>query len=425
MRIWLKYLIGIAIGLISALVFSPSTAQGQAVLDFIVEIAVRFGRYALLPVLFFSVSISFFKLRDEKLLTKASLWTFSVIFSSSFALMLLGLVSALAIKLPRIPITTEKASEVSSFAWQTLITKLFPFSGFESLMDGAYLLPCFIFAGLAGAGAASVKNASKAAVGLFDSLSKVFYIVLSFFIEIFAVGMIAVMCRWTLDFISAVSSGVYNGLIIMLTADLFIVAFIIYPLILRFLCHEMHPYKVLYASICPFLVAFFSGDTNLALVLNLRHGKESLGIKRRINAFSFPLFSIFGRGGAALIQAAGFVLILRSYSSLGIPVLDVLWIAGVSFLLSFALAEIPLGGPFAAITSMCLLYGRGFESGYLLLKNAVPVICAYAAGIDALTAMFGSYIIAVKTKMIHHQELRKFIENEHLSFFPGRNFKSA
>ena len=409
MRIWLKYLIGIAIGLISALVFSPSTVQGQAALDFIVEIAVRFGRYALLPVLFFSVSISFFKLRDEKLLTKASAWTFGVIFSSSFALMLLGLVSALAIKLPRIPITTEKASEVSSFAWQTLITKLFPFSGFESLMDGAYLLPCFIFAGLAGAGPASDKNASKAAVGLFDSLSKVFYIVLSFFIEIFAVGMIAVMCRWTLDFISAVSSGVYNGLIIMLTADLFIVAFIIYPLILRFLCHEMHPYKVLYASICPFLVAFFSGDTNLALVLNLRHGKESLGIKRRINAFSFPLFSIFGRGGAALIQAAGFVLILRSYSSLGIPVLDVLWIAGVSFLLSFALAEIPLGGPFAAITSMCLLYGRGFESGYLLLKNAVPVICAYAAGIDALTAMFGSYIIAVKTKMIHHQELRKFI----------------
>ena len=403
MRIWLKYLIGIAIGLISALVFSPSTVQGQAALDFIVEIAVRFGRYALLPVLFFSVSISFFKLRDEKLLTKASLWTFSVIFSSSFALMLLGLVSALAIKLPRIPITTEKASEASSFAWQTLITKLFPFSGFESLMDGAYLLPCFIF------GAASDKNASKAAVGLFDSLSKVFYIVLSFFIEIFAVGMIAVMCRWTIDFISAISSGVYNGLIIMLTADLLIVAFIIYPLILRFLCHEMHPYRVLYASICPFLVAFFSGDTNLALALNLRHGKESLGIKRRINAFSFPLFSIFGRGGAALVQAAGFVLILRSYSSLGIPVLDVLWIAGVSFLLSFALAEIPLGGPFAAITSMCLLYGRGFESGYLLLKNAVPVICAYAAGIDSLTAMFGSYIIAVKTKMIHHQELRKFI----------------
>ena len=139
MRIWLKYLIGIAIGLISALVFSPSTAQGQAVLDFIVEIAVRFGRYALLPVLFFSVSISFFKLRDEKLLTKASLWTFSVIFSSSFALMLLGLVSALAIKLPRIPITTEKASEVSSFAWQTLITKLFPFSG----TDGAYLFHYF------------------------------------------------------------------------------------------------------------------------------------------------------------------------------------------------------------------------------------------------------------------------------------------
>ncbi|MGN0729520.1 dicarboxylate/amino acid:cation symporter [Treponema sp.] len=409
MRIWLKYLIGIAIGLVFALFLSPMTVKGQAVLNFIVEIAVRFGRYSLLPVMFFSVSVSFFKLRDEKLLASTAAWTFAVILASSFALMLLGLVSALIINLPRIPITTEKASETVIFAWQTLLTKLFPYSGFESLIDGAYLLPCFVFAGLAGAGAASDKNASKAAVGIFDSLSKVFYIVLSFFIEVFAVGMIAVMCRWTLDFIAAVGSGVYNGLLIMLTADLLLVAFVIYPLTLRILCHEMHPYRVLYASICPFLVAFFSGDTNLALATSLRHGKESLGIRRRVNAFSFPLFAIFGRGGAALVQAAGFVLILRSYSSLGIPMLDVMWIAGVSFALSFALAEIPMGGPFAAITSMCLLYGRGFESGYLLLKNAVPVICAYAAGIDALTAMFGSYIIAVKTKTIHHQELRKFI----------------
>ena len=58
---------------------------------------------------------------------------------------------------------------------------------------------------------------------------------------------------------------------------------------------------------------------------------------------------------------------------------------------------------------MCMLYGRGFESGYLLLKNVAPIICAYAAGIDALTSMFGSYIIAVKTKSIQHQEIKKFI----------------
>ena len=150
MRIWLKYLIGIAIGLISALVFSPSTAQGQAVLDFIVEIAVRFGRYALLPVLFFSVSISFFKLRDEKLLTKASLWTFSVIFSSSFALMLLGLVSALAIKLPRIPITVDVPSEITQINIKQMILSLFPSSGFQAVNEGSFLLVCLVMAFIIG-----------------------------------------------------------------------------------------------------------------------------------------------------------------------------------------------------------------------------------------------------------------------------------
>ena len=91
--------------------------------------------------------------------------------------MLLGLVSALIIKLPRIPITTEKVGEISPFTWKTLITKIFPYSGFEAMVDGIYLFPCFVFAFLAGAGSASDKNASKTAIGLFDSLSKVFYIV--------------------------------------------------------------------------------------------------------------------------------------------------------------------------------------------------------------------------------------------------------
>jgi Na+/H+-dicarboxylate symporter len=409
MKIWLKYLIGIVVGLILALVFPTETAQEQAAMNFVTELVVRFGRYTLLPVLFFSVAMSFFKLRDEKLLARTAAWTFGVIVASSFALMILGLASSLLVKLPRIPITTEKSNSPSDFSWQPLLTKLFPYSGFESLMDGIYIIPCFIFAGLAGAGSASDKNDSKAAVNFFDSASRVAYFVMSFFTEIFAVGMIAVMFRWTIDFAATIRTGVYNGLIFMLTADLVIVAFIIYPVVLKILCHDTHPFRILYASLCPFFVAFFSGDANLALSLNLRHGKESLGIRRRTNAFSFPMFSIFGRGGAAMVESIGFVLILRSYSSLGIPFADVIWIAFVSFALSFALAQIPVGSAFSALTVMCILYGRGFESGYLLLKAAAPVVCAYAAGIDCITAMFGSYIVAVKTKTIRHQEMRKFI----------------
>ena len=266
-----------------------------------------------------------------------------------------------------------------------------------------------VFAGLAGAGAASDKSISKPAVTLFDSLSKVCYIVMSLFTEFLAIGMIALMTRWAFNFKNIIAAGVYTPLIIMLTVDLILVAAVIYPLILRFLCHEPHPYRVLYASITSFLVSFISGDTNLTLLLNMRHGAESLGIRRRINAVSFPLFSIFGRGGAALVEAFCFVLILRSYIPLPISVTDILWIGGVALLLSFVQSGLPSGGAFIAITVMCVMYGRGFEAGYLLLKDAAPLLCCFAAGFDAFTAIFGSYIVGVKTRMVIHQEIHKFI----------------
>ena len=375
MKIWLKYLIGIVIGLITVFIIPLDSVQSQAVLDFIVEMVLRFGRYTLLPLLFFSVATAVFKLRDEKLIVKTGLWTFGVIIASSLLLVALGLLTALIVHLPRIPITIEKASEIPTIDVRDLLRRLFPYTGFEALIDGAYLLPCFVFAGLAGAGAASDKSISKPAVTLFDSLSKVCYIVMSLFTEFLAIGMIALMTRWAFIFKNIITAGVYTPLI----------------------------------SITSFLVSFISGDTNLTLLLNMRHGAESLGIRRRINAVSFPLFSIFGRGGAALVEAVCFVLILRSYIPLPISVTDILWIGGVALLLSFVQSGLPSGGAFIAITVMCVMYGRGFEAGYLLLKDAAPLLCCFAAGFDAFTAIFGSYIVGVKTRMVIHQEIHKFI----------------
>lgn len=409
MRIWLKYVIGIALGLVAAFILPLSGVQAQSVLDFVVELVLRFGRYTLLPLLFFSIATAFFKLRDEKMMLRTGIWTAGVILGSSVLLVLFGLITAVIIPLPRIPITVEKMTEIPAFSFQDFLKRMFPYSGFEALTDGAFLLPCFIFAGLAGAGAASDKVASKQAVSLFDSLSKVCYIVMSFFTELLSIGMIAISCKWMTDFVSAVSAHSYLPLIGLLILDLLIVGFVIYPMIIKFLCHEMHPYRVLYASICPFLVAFFSGDTNLTLALNIRHGNESLGIRRRINAITYPLFSIFARGGAALVETICFIVIMRSYSSLGVSIQDAFWITGMSLVLSFVLGAIPSGGPFIAITVMCAMYGRGLSDGYLLLKSASFIVCAIAAGFDALTAMFGSYIVGVKTQMINHVDLQKFI----------------
>ena len=409
MKIWLKYLIAIAVGILAAIIIPSGSIQAQAVLNFLVELSVRFGRYTIVPLLFFSIAMAACNLREEHLMVKTGLWTFGTIIISSLGLTILGLLTALIFKIPRIPITIEKVTDVPAFDIQTLITKIFPYSAFESLADGSYLLPCFVLAGLFGAACASDKVASKPTLTLFDSISRVCYTVMSLFTELLTFGIVAIVAKWSFDLVASLRLGYYGFLILMLLILTLLIAFVFYPLILRFLCHDHRPYKVLFASLSSVIVAFFSGDTNLTLALNYRNGKENLGIRRRINSMASPLFSIFARGGTALVSAICFVVVLRSYSSLGISGGDVFWILGVAFGLSFFLGEIPYGGPIYVITIMCSLYGRGFENGYLLLKDLTPILCSFAAVIDCLTAVFGCYIVGVKTKNIEHQEVKKYI----------------
>jgi Na+/H+-dicarboxylate symporter len=195
----------------------------------------------------------------------------------------------------------------------------------------------------------------------------------------------------------------------MLLCTLIFIIGIVYPVIIRYVCHDPHPYKVLFASVAPMLLAFFSTDSNLVLPMNIRHGKESLGIRRRCSGFTYPLFSVFARGGSSLVATICFILIWRSYSSLNMAFADVMWIFFASFGLSFLLGGIPSGGVFILLTILCETYGKGFETSFHLLKPASLIICSFSTVFDVATAMFGSYIVAVKTKMIEHHTVQHFI----------------
>lgn len=409
MKVWIKYLLGVVIGVGAAFILPTDNAVFAKFLSFLTELFIRFGRYIVVPLIFTTAIVSVNKLRTSKLLWKTTKWTLLIIIISSFILTLIGILSILIVKLPRIPITVETVTEVASIDIKGLILSIFPYSGFNAINDGAFLLVCFVFAFFIGWESASEEIVFKPVFSLADSCSKLFYAIANFFTEIMAVCAVAIVCYWTVNFRSVIEPGIYSPMIIMFIVDFVIVVGIIYPLVLRVVCHDPHPYRVLYASIAPMILAFFSGDSNLVLPLNFRHGCESLGIRRRCRGFTYPLFSIFARGGSALVSAISFILIWRSYSSLSIPFTDVLWIFGLSFGLSFLLGGIPAGGSFILLTILCQKYARGFETSFLLLKPAALVICSFSSLFDVATAMFGSYIVAVKTKTIEHHTIQHFI----------------
>ena len=409
MKVWIKYLIGVALGVLAAFIVPAENAAFANAVSFLTELFIRIGRYVVVPLLFTSAIVAVSKLRTSKLLLKTTWLTVLIIVASSLILTLIGLISILLVKLPRIPITVDVATEAFNLNVKGLILSLFPYSGFGAVMEGSFLLVCLIFAFIIGWESASEETTFKPVFVISDSFSNLFYNIAAFFTEIMSILCIAIVCYWTMDFRNVIEPGIYTPMIIMFIVDFIVVAGIIYPIILHFVCHDPHPYKVLFASIAPLILSFFGGDSNLVIPLANRHLRDSLGIRRRCRGFTYPLFAIFARGGSALVTTISFILIWRSYSSLSIPMSDILWIFGLSFGLSFLLGGIPSGGAFVLLTILCSKYARGFETSFLLLKPASVIICSFAALFDTLTAMVGTYIVAVKTKNIEHHSITHFI----------------
>ena len=410
MKVWIKYFIGIALGIAAYFILPLNSPSVRYFMTSLSELSVRFGRYALVPLVFFSASVAFFRLRNSRTLLKTAIWTFSLIVLFTLALLVLGLASSLLVRLPRIPITGEKMTDLTDVSVRSLLLQIFPFSGFESLMDGVYLLPLVVFAAFAGLGCASEREVARPVVSLLDSAAKICYTILGFVVEWLSVGMIAISCNWLLSASSFVENyKTFVPLVALISADFLIFALVLCPLFIRLFCKDPRPFHVLYASMTPLMAAFFSADANVSLGVNMRHGRESLGIRDDTNSFSFPLFSIFSRGGTALVVCVCFVAIFRSYSNLGIKTEDVFWLFTTSLAVSFTLCALPSGGTFVALTLVCTMYGRGLGEGFLLLRPAAPILCSLAALFDATASLYGSYVAAVKTRTIDHNELRHYI----------------
>lgn len=409
MKVWIKYLIGVALGIVAALILPAGNAVCLSILSFLSELFIRIGRYIVIPLIFTTAICAVNKLRSSKLLWKTFSWTVFVIIISSLLMTLVGLVSILIVKLPRIPITVDIPSQVNHIDIKSMILSLFPISGFNAMLEGSFLLVSLVLAFLMGWESATDEQIFKPVFALADACAKLFYNVANFFTEIMAIFCVAIVSYWFVNFKAIIEPSIYTPMIIMLLVDFVIIAGIIYPLIIHFVCHDPHPYRVLYASIAPMILAFFTADSNVVLPLSMRHGAESLGFRRRCRGFTYPLFSIFARGGSALVASISFILIWRSYSSLSIPFSDILWIFGLSFGLSFLLGGTPTGGAFLLLTILCDKYAKGFETSFLLLQPAAMVMCSFAALFDVVTSMFGSYIVAVKTKLIEHHTIQHFI----------------
>ncbi|MDR2784073.1 MAG: cation:dicarboxylase symporter family transporter [Treponema sp.] len=409
MKLWIKLLTGAALGLLLGFLLPIGNKTILTATEWLSHFAINIGRYAVVPMLFFSISIAVHELRQEGGLWSILFRALLLIAISAVIVISGGILAIILFPPARSPITYDEQIEAVSLSLVDNISKIFPSNMFQAIVsDGVYLLPMCVFAFFLGMGLSYDKHTMKPVLSLIDALSRVFYHIASFFSEILGVIIIALSAYWAFRYRAIVQTD-FQSLIVLLTIVSGVLSVIVFPLLLYVVKNKPRPWAALYSAISSAPASFFSGDVIFSLPVVLRHTKENLGVRRRANAVALPLFAVFGRAGSAMVAAMSLILIIKSYSSLGISVIDIFSIGMQAFAISFLLARYPGDGAYTALAVLCAAYGQGFEAGYLILKPVAFYLIAIGTFLDVMIMNFGVYAVAKLSDLQEDKPITQFI----------------
>jgi Na+/H+-dicarboxylate symporter len=409
MKVWIKLLIGAILG-IALGHFAPDNQRFMDSLVWLEQFVLSIGRYAIIPVLVFSLAISIYELRQDGQFWSLVIKNLLLITGISIIVIGVGFLATLAFPPARIPVMAEEQLDVIRLEVAENVKELFPYNMFSVLAgEGVYLFPVYVFAFFFGMGLSYDKSYSKPIISITDSLSRIFLYIASFFIEILGFMMIVLSSYWMIRFKGVLQAGIFFDLVFLLGIIAVVLGFGILPMFLYFVRPKVNPWATLYGSLGPAIAAFFSGDINFTLPVLMRHTKENFGVRRRSNVVSLALFSSFCRAGSAMVAAVAFIVIFKSYSSLGISFSEVMSIGVRAFVISFLLARHPGDGAYTALTVLCLGYGQGFEAGYLILKPMAFYLIAVGTFLDVMIASFSAYAIARLNGFAEGKNMEHFV----------------
>ena len=308
--------------------------------------------------------------------------------------MAIGIGTVLIFSPERIPIIIEEEQVRQNPGVREMLLAVFPKNLFQVLVgSGEILLPLIVLAFIIGVNLTFDRSVTGPVVQFFDSLSRVFYHINSLLSELFGFAMV-VISAFFIMLMRGSDLSLFKQVLIILAIDCALIIFVVYPGLLYLLGGRQNPYKWLYALMVPALIAFFTRDEYLVIGMLAKHGKESLGVPRRVGSAVYPIFAFFGRAGTALVASVTFILVLRSYSSLEITFLQVLMTFGFSLLISLSLGSVPGMGSFVALSLLCAAFGKGMQEGYLILKPIAPIMISFGTLLDIITSGFVSLLVS-------------------------------
>ncbi len=394
MKLWSKYTLSASLGIIMA-VFIPSITLLDGVLYGIAEFALRAGRFLAFPLMFFTLAVSVCQLRREDRLLRIFGRIIILTLASAVLYTLLALAFSFILPVDRIPILTDSSGWKSLIPFRNesvettlpeLLRQFLPINAFRIFQyPGNFILPALVFSFLLGSQLFHDREEAEPVYNLFDSFSRMFYRMNVIFTEMMVFVLFCLSYTAVRHILTINDPAAYFSIIRLIVPTVLVVVLGVQPLG-YYLLSRKNPYREMKILLPAMVMSLFSGDYPINYLINMRALKENGGMKRRINGLSLPFFTLFSRGGTAVITAIGMLTILKSYSSLELTALQVFWVAGISILVSLLLFSQSYLTIYTALITACSLYGRGLEDGYVLILPLLPLLIPAGALMDAANA---------------------------------------
>lgn len=372
MKLWLKILIALGLGIATGLIVGP---QAEA-LEPIGKIFMQMINMIIVLLVLASMTVGITRINDPKKLSRVGTKTLALFIFTTVISIFIGLGFAYFFQ-PGIGFPLESQGPLETgktFDFGQMLISIIPTNPFASLVEGN-MIQIIVFSLFLGISISFSGEKGRPLRELIESLAEIMYKLTGIVMEFSPIGVFAIM---------ASVSGKFGGSVLILLAKLvwvyylgaFLHLIVIFGGILL-LFAKLHPLPFFRGMWDAVVMAFSTGSSSATLPVSMLCC-EKMGISKNVCSFVLPLGCTINMNGTAMFQALSAIFVAQAYG-INLDMYHVVSIVITATLSAIGTAGIPGSG-------LIMLIGVLASAG--LPKEAVILI----AGIDRIRDMIGTVL---------------------------------
>jgi aerobic C4-dicarboxylate transport protein len=402
MKLWHFTLASGVLAVVAGLVLPQDVAWLESAIWLGGDLFSQYLAYLGGPFLFFSMTVSVVYLKRRRLLVKVLTKSLTWGLSLSLLLTILGVVLVQLLPLPRLIIFFDQVTVTNTLQAKDILIRLVPHN-ITSIFHDVWFLPLFFLAVVLGLSMNFDVESVEPAFNLFDSLSRIFFHIISRVFYVLYVPVFLLMLKF-IRMVRFNDALAYYYPFLWSVVGVAVGLFILFSVMYFFLAGKKNPFGWIYGVGLSTIFALFgvSDQANYALYSVQSHKNQS--IKRDLAGFNVPFFLLFVRAGTACVVAMSLMLIVKSYSVLDVQWSNLVAIVFGSMLSSVFLPITQLGSHMQeSLYLASVFYPGDISNGLKALDVIMPYLTPLASLIDMLILAFLLRIFAYQHDFLRNR----------------------